>query len=127
MRKALIVAAVLLVASSAAWAQEAPPAEEGPQYTVFTKFFRGVGNVLASPLEIPVTMYNVSADTDVFIGTLAGGVAGAVSGAERLKAGAMDVCLCLFPPYDRSLITYEIGRSPVAKAAAATFPGVDEF
>lgn len=127
MRKALIVVAVVLVASSAAWAQEAATAEEGPQYTVFTKFFRGVGNILASPLEIPVSMYNVSADTDVFIGTLAGGAAGVASGAERLKAGCMDVALCLFPPYDRSLITYEIGRSPAAQAAAAIFPGTDEF
>jgi putative exosortase-associated protein (TIGR04073 family) len=127
MKKALIVIVVLVAVSSAAWAQEAAVADEGPQYTVFTKFFRGVGNILKAPIEIPVTMYNVSADTDVFIGTLAGGVAGVASGAERLKAGCMDVVLCLFPPYDRSLITYELGQSPAAKAAASTFPGTDEF
>jgi len=101
--------------------------DEGPQYTIFTKFFRGVGNILLAPIEIPVTVYNVSADTDVCIGTLAGGVAGVCSGAERLKAGCMDIAFCVFPPYDRQLITYELGRSPAALAAAATFPGTDEF
>jgi len=126
MKKALLVIAVLLVASSAAWAQEAAT-DEGPQYTIFTKFFRGVGNVLLAPIEIPVTMYNVSADTDVCIGTLAGGVAGLCSGAERLKAGCMDIVLCVFPPYDRQLISYEVGKSPAALAASATFPGTDEF
>jgi putative exosortase-associated protein (TIGR04073 family) len=126
MKKVLLVVALLVVASSVTFAQE-DAVDEGPQYTIFTKFFRGVGNIIKAPIEIPVTVYNVSADTDVFIGTLAGGVAGVASGAERLKAGAMDVVLCLFPPYDRQLITYELGQSPAAKAAASTFPGTDEF
>ena len=126
MKKTLIVVAVLLALSSAAWAQEAP-ADEGPQYTIFTKLFRGIGNVLKSPIEIPVTVFNVSADTDVFIGCLAGGVAGVASGAERLKAGCLDIMTFVFPPYDRQLITYEIGKSPAAQAASSTFPGTDEF
>lgn len=126
MKKVLIVVAVLLAVSSAAWAQEAP-VDEGPQFTIFTKLFRGIGNVLMSPIEIPVTVFNVSADTDVFIGFLAGSVAGVASGAERLGAGGLDIVTFVFPPYDRQLITYELGKSPAAQAASATFPGTDDF
>ena len=126
MKKTLIVVAVLLAVSSGAFAQEAAT-DAGPQYTIFTKFFRGVGNVLLAPIEVPVTLYNVSADTDVCIGCCAGAVAGIAAGCERLKAGCMDIVLCLFPPYDRQLITYELGKSPAAAAAVSTFPGTDEF
>lgn len=126
MKKALIVVAVLLAVSSGAFAQDAAT-DEGPQYTIFTKFFRGVGNVILAPIEIPVTMYHVSADTDVCIGTCIGAVAGVAAGAERLKAGCMDIVMFVFPPYDRLLITYELGKSPAAAAAVATFPGTDEF
>ena len=125
MRKALIVAAMLLVVSSAAMAQEA--ADEGPQYTIFSKLFRGIGNIIAAPIEIPVTVFNVSADTDVFIGLGAGSVAGGAACCERAVAGGVDIITFLFPPYDRSLITYEIGKSPAAQAATAAFPGLDEF
>ena len=125
MKKTLIVVAVLLVASSAALAQEAP--DEGPQYTIFSKLFRGVGNLILAPIEIPVSIFNVAADTDVFIGVSAGTVAGAAAGIERLGAGSLDIVTFLFPPYDRSLITYEVGKSPASLAAAATFPGTDDF
>ena len=126
MKKALLVVAMLLVVSSAAWAQEAAP-DEGPQYTIFTKLFRGVGHIIKAPIEIPVSVFNVAADTDVFVGVGAGGVAGVASGIERLGAGCLDIVTFLFPPYDRSLITYELGKSPAAQAAAAAFPGADEF
>jgi len=120
MRKALIVLAVLFVISAPVFAQEAT--DEGPKYTIFTKFFRGVGNVILSPFEIPVSAFHVAADTDVFIGATAGSVAGVAAGAERCAAGVMDVVTFLFPPYDRSLITYSLGKSPAAQAASAAFP-----
>lgn len=125
MKKALIVVAMLLVVSSAALAQEA--ADEGPKFTIFTKLFRGIGNVIAAPFEIPVSIFNVAADTDVFIGAAAGGVAGIAATAERLGAGVLDVVTFPFPPYDRALITYQVGKSAAAQAAIDAFPGPDEF
>jgi len=120
MKKVLMVALVLFAVSGAALAEDA--VDEGPRYTIFTKLFRGVGNVIVSPFEIPVSVFNVAADTDVFIGVTAGTIAGAAAGIERAGAGVLDVATFLFPPYDRSLITFEVGKSPAAKAAVATFP-----
>ncbi len=127
--KVLFVVAVLVFAVSAPLvAQDAPatPAQptqdEGPRFTLFTKFFRGIGNIIMSPFEIPVTAFNVSAETDVFIGASLGSVAGAFAGAERLACGAMDVVTFLFPPYDRALLTYTIGKSPTVSAVITTFP-----
>jgi len=125
MKKALIVVALLLVVSSGAWAQEA--ADEGPTHTIFSKLFRGIGNVIAAPFEVPVSIFNVAADTDVFVGTLAGSVAGVAATAERLGAGVMDVVTFPFPPYDRPLVTYPVGKSAAAEAAIDAFPGNDEF
>jgi putative exosortase-associated protein (TIGR04073 family) len=125
MRNALIVVAMLLALSSVGLAQEA--VEEGPQYTVFSKLFRGIGNVILAPFEVPVSMFNVAADTDVFIGIGVGSVAGGAACVERAVAGGVDVVTFLFPPYDRALVTYEVGKSPAAQAAASTFPGPESF
>ena len=124
MKKLVAVAVLLLAVSAPALAQDAvqPPADEGPQYTIFTKLFRGIGNMIMSPFEIPVTAFNVAADTDVFIGASVGSVAGAAAGIERLAAGAMETVTFLFPPYDRSLITYPIGKSPAGMSAISAFP-----
>ena len=120
MKKTLVVAALVFAFCAPVLAEEA--AEEGPQYTIFTKFFRGVGNMIISPIEIPVSAFHVAADTDVFIGMTAGTVAGVAAGLERGAAGAMDVVTFLFPPYDRALITHSVGKSPAAQAASAAFP-----
>ncbi|HRT97433.1 MAG TPA: exosortase system-associated protein, TIGR04073 family [Planctomycetota bacterium] len=125
--KHVLVAALLLFALSAPLvageaAAPPPPEDQGPHFTVFTKFFRGVGNVILSPFEIPVTAFNVAADTDVFIGVSAGSVAGAAAGIERLGCGVMDIVTFLFPPYDRPLLPYTLGKSPAAQAAVNTFP-----
>jgi putative exosortase-associated protein (TIGR04073 family) len=120
MKKVVVVVALLFAMTAPALAQEAT--DEGPQYTIFTKFFRGVGNLIVSPFEIPVSAFHVAADTDVFIGASAGTVAGVAAGAERAAAGAMDVVTFLFPPYDRALITYSLGKSPAAQAAVQAFP-----
>ena len=128
MKRALILIALLFALTAPAFAQDAPPnvpaaaPDEGPHYTLFTKFFRGIGNIIASPFEIPVTAYTVATETDVFIGASAGSVAGAMAGVERLGCGVMDVITFLFPPYDRPIIIYSVGQSPVGKAAASTFP-----
>lgn len=120
MRKLVIVGALLAAMSVPVLAQEAE--EEGPRHTIFTKLFRGVGNVIMAPFEIPVSVFNVAADTDVFIGVTAGTVAGVAAGVERAGAGVLDVATFLFPPYDKPLITYSVGQSPAAQAAVATFP-----
>ena len=121
MRKALLVVGILFAVCGATVAAEAEvPA--GPEYTVFTKFFRGVGNIIQAPFEIPVSMFHVAAETDVTVGLTFGTLAGAVAGAERIVAGVIDIGTCPFPPYDRPLVTYEIGKSPVAQAARAAFP-----
>jgi len=129
--KRVLVAAVLLLAVSApllaAEATVPPPTadqqqDQGPRYTIFTKFFRGVGNIIMAPIEIPVSVFNVAAETDVFIGITAGTVAGAAAGVERLGCGVLDVATFLFPPYDRPLITHELGKSAAAKATTRTFP-----
>lgn len=127
--KALFVAAALLFALCAPLlAQETPAApapqqpDEGPRFTIFTKFFRGVGYLIMAPFEIPVTAFNVAADTDVFIGASAGTFAGACAGVERAACGAMDIITFLFPPYDRPLLTYTVGKSPIGAAAISTFP-----
>ena len=74
-------------------------------------------------------VYNdgAGANTDVCIGLGAGTVAGGAACCERAVAGGVDIITFLFPPYDRSLVTYEVGKSPAAQAAAAAFPGTDEF
>ena len=123
MKKLVAVAVLLLAVSAPALAQDAvQPPDEGPQYTIFTKLFRGIGNMIMSPFEIPVTAFNVAADTDVFIGASVGSVAGAAAGIERCAAGAMEVVTFLFPPYDRALITYPVGKSPAALSAISAFP-----
>jgi len=120
MKKALLVVAMVFAITAPALAEEA--AEEGPEYNIFTKLFRGIGNIIISPTEIPVTLFNVSADTDVSVGLTFGVMAGAAAGAERAIAGAVDIATFIFPPYDRKLITYEIGKSPAAQAAVSAFP-----
>ena len=127
--KALVVFALaVFVAASPLVAQETtaptpqPQEPEGPRFTIFTKFFRGVGNIIMSPFEIPVTAFNVSADTDVFIGISLGSAAGAAAGIERLACGALDVVTFLFPPYDRPLLTHTIGKSPIGASVITTFP-----
>jgi len=126
MNRVLVAVVLLFTLSAPLLAQEvaAPPVapEEGPRYTIFTKFFRGVGNILISPFEIPVSAFNVAADTDVFIGVSAGSVAGAAATCERFGCGVMDIVTFLFPPYDRPLITYSLGKSAAAQAAINTFP-----
>ena len=128
MKRALILTTLFCALMVPAFAQDAPPAlpdnaqQEGPRYTLFTKFFRGIGNIIASPFEIPVTAYAVATETDVFIGASAGSVAGAMAGVERLGCGVMDVITFLFPPYDRPIIIHAVGQSPIGKAAANTFP-----
>jgi putative exosortase-associated protein (TIGR04073 family) len=125
MKKVLLAVALLFVLSAVTLAQQAPatpPVTEGPQYTIFTKLFRGIGNVIISPFEIPVSAYNVAADTDVFVGATAGSVAGLAAGAERLGAGAFDIVTFLFPPYDRPLVKYEVGKSDATNAAVGAFP-----
>ena len=120
MRKLVIVGVLLAAMTVPVLAQEAE--EEGPQHTIFTKLFRGVGNVIMAPFEIPVSVFNVAADTDVFIGVTAGTVAGVAAGVERAGAGVLDVVTFLFPPHDKPLVTYSVGQSPAAQAAVATFP-----
>ncbi len=126
MNRALVAAVVLFAVSAPLLAQEAttppPPATEGPQHTIFTKLFRGIGNIICAPIEIPATAFNVAADTDVFIGASVGSVAGAAAGCERLGCGVLDVLTFLFPPYDRPLITYTLGKSPAGQAAINAFP-----
>jgi len=126
MNRVLVAALLLLALWAPLMAGEAatPPAaeDEGPHFTVFTKFFRGVGNVIISPFEIPVTAFNVAADTDVFVGASAGAVAGCAAGIERFGCGVMDIVTFLFPPYDRPLLPYTIGKSPAGQAAINTFP-----
>ena len=128
MRRLLVVAVLLFAVSAPLLAQEAatpvaqPAEEEGPRFTVFYKLFRGIGNIIISPFEIPVTAFNVAADTDVFIGASAGSVAGAAAGCERFGCGVMDVVTFLFPPYDRPIISYTVGKSPAGAAAINTFP-----
>jgi len=128
MRRALVVAVLLFAVAAPLLAQDAapPPAqpmeEEGPRFTIFTKLFRGIGNIIMSPFEIPVTAFTVAAEADVFIGASVGSFAGACAGIERLGCGAMDVVTFLFPPYDRPLINYSIGKSPTGAAAINTFP-----
>jgi putative exosortase-associated protein (TIGR04073 family) len=121
MKKMLLVLALLVVVPSVALAQEGE-ATEGPRYTVFSKLFRGIGNVVASPIEIPVSLFNVGADTDVTVGLTMGTLAGVVGGAERLLAGGVDILTFPFPPYDRPMITYDIGKSPAVNAAIEAFP-----
>ena len=121
MKKALLVAALLVAVSSVALAQ-GTAVPEGPQYTIFTKLFRGIGNVVTCPIEIPVSLFNVSADTDVAVGLTAGTIAGIAGGLERGVAGLVDIGTFIFPPYDRPLVTYEIGKSPAVQAAVAAFP-----
>ncbi|HUT37379.1 MAG TPA: exosortase system-associated protein, TIGR04073 family [Planctomycetota bacterium] len=127
MRRVLVVAVLLFAVSAPLLAQEPavpaqPTEEEGPRFTIFTKLFRGIGNIIIAPFEIPVTAFNVAADTDVFIGVSVGSVAGAAAGCERLGCGVMDVITFLFPPYDRPLLTYTVGKSPAGAAAINTFP-----
>jgi len=129
MKRLLVVAVLLCAVSASVLAQEAavpapaqPPADEGPRYTILTKLARGLGNIIMSPFEIPVTAHVVATDTDVFVGATMGSVAGAAATIERLGCGVMDVFTFLFPPYDRPLISYVIGKSPAGAAAINTFP-----
>ena len=128
--KKLVLAVTMVLVCFAAMAQEgvpappapAAPAPEGPQSNIFTKFFRGVGNIIMAPIEIPVTIFNVTADCDISIGVSAGTIAGAAAGAERAACGALDIATFLFPPYDRPLVTFELGKSPAAASAISAFP-----
>jgi len=133
MRNVLLTIGLLLVTCGAAIAQEGVPApppaattpttpQQGWQYTIFTKLGRGIGNIILSPIEIPVTSFNVSAETDVSVGLTVGIIAGAAAGAERAVAGAVDIVTFLFPPYDRPIITFSLGKSPAAAGAVSTFP-----
>ncbi len=120
MKRMLLVVVLLFAVTSAAVAEEADV--EGPRYTIFTKLGRGIGNLIKAPIEIPVTLFNVSAETDVVIGIPLGLLAGSVAGCERVIAGVIDLGTFIFPPYDRPLITYELGKSAAAKAASEAFP-----
>ncbi|NQT54285.1 exosortase system-associated protein, TIGR04073 family [bacterium] len=120
MKKMLIVVALLFAVSSVALAQDEEM--QGPRYTIFTKLFRGIGNVIMSPIEIPVSLFNVGAETDVTVGLTLGTLAGVVGGAERLIAGGVDIVTFIFPPYDKPMITYELGKSAAVKAAIEAFP-----
>ena len=120
MKNVVIVVALLLAFGATAYAEEAVP--EGPQFTVFTKLGRGIKNIVVAPIEIPVSVFNVAADTDFAVGLTAGTLAGLVSGVERIACGGIDICTCLFPPYDRPLISYELGKAPVVQAAISAFP-----
>lgn len=128
MSRLFIVAALLFAVCAPMLAEETPTApqqpteEEGPRFTIFSKLFRGIGNVIISPFEIPVTAFNVSADTDVFIGVSMGSVAGVAAGVERLACGALDIVTFLFPPYDRPLLNYAVGKSPTGQSVITTFP-----
>jgi putative exosortase-associated protein (TIGR04073 family) len=126
MKKTLLAAVLLALTCVSSFAQEAT-VEEGPSYTIFTKLGRGIGNVILSPFEIPVSIVHVAADTDVFVGATAGTIGGLAGGIERLCAGGVEMATFLFPPYDRALINYELGKSPAAQAASSAFPKPDEF
>ena len=121
MKRTLLVVALLVAVTSTAVAQEAAAAQ-GPRYTIFTKLGRGIGNLIMAPIEIPVTLFNVSAETDVLIGIPLGAIAGTVGGIERGVAGVIDVGTFIFPPYDKPLITFELGKSNAASAAIEAFP-----
>jgi putative exosortase-associated protein (TIGR04073 family) len=125
MKKALLVVAVLFLLTGPTIAQEA--VDEGPRYTIFTKLGRGIGNVILSVIEVPVSIVSVGAETDVFVGATAGTVAGVAAGVERLCAGGVEIITFIFPPYDRPLVNYELGKSPAAQAAVSAFPNPDEF
>jgi len=132
MRNVLLAIGLLLVVCGAAIAQEGIPAapaattptapQQGWQYTLFTKLGRGIGNIVLAPIEIPVTAFNVCAETDVAVGLTAGVIAGIAACVERKVAGAVDIVTFLFPPYDRPIITWELGKSPAAGGAVSTFP-----
>jgi putative exosortase-associated protein (TIGR04073 family) len=122
MRRVLLSAALLLAMGAPAFAQEAPKEPQPPEYNAFTKLFRGVRNVFASPCEIPVTAYTVGIDTDVFIGATVGTAAGCAAGCERFAAGIMDIITFPFPPFDRPLVAYPVGKSAAGAAAITAFP-----
>ncbi|MFP4058820.1 MAG: exosortase system-associated protein, TIGR04073 family [Candidatus Brocadiia bacterium] len=128
MKKAFLAVALVFAFSACAWAQEGGgAADEGPSHTVFTKIGRGVGNIVMAPFEVPVTAMHVAADTDIFVGASAGTVAGVAAGFERLFGGTAEVVTFLFPPYDRPVVAYELGKSPAASAAVNAFPKPDQF
>jgi putative exosortase-associated protein (TIGR04073 family) len=120
MKRLLLAVALVAACSAVARAEDAAPT--GPRFNIFTKLFRGAGNVLASPVEIPVSLFNVAADTDVTVGLTFGTLSGVIAGAERAVAGVIDMGTFIFPPYDRPLIVHDIGKSAVTKAATEAFP-----
>ena len=95
----------------------APPAEPIEE----TKLGRGITNILAAPLEIPISAYSVAADTNVFVGVTAGVIAGGIAGIERLLAGTLDVATFCMPPKGHKLVKYDLGKSPAVRAAIAEF------
>lgn len=74
-------------------------AEEEREYTAFDKFSRGIFNVLTSPFEVPITVYDTSVEENPITGLLYGFPLGIAKGGIRLCIGAVEITTFPFPPY----------------------------
>jgi len=110
----------MLICGPLALSQEELP--EAKAATAFTKFGRGVGNVIKAPFEIPMSMTYIAKNTDAFVGVVTGLFAGVVAGFERGFVGAFEVVTFPFPPYDQPLLEHKLGESALSESVIGTFP-----
>jgi len=75
-------------------------AATSPGVGPLSRAFRGVKDIVISPLEIPATMRRVASEKDPFFGLWAGGLEGIGNGLARLTAGAIELVTAPIPnPY----------------------------
>jgi len=75
--------------------------------TPISKAGDGVLNVVSAWVDIPESITDESADSNLLTGWTIGLGKGVVSGVTRGAAGLVDFGTCAFPPYDKPMVTPE--------------------
>jgi len=95
MRKKIIavLAILMMLGGSGSWAWDGT---ESAKYQWGDKLTRGFLNVVSSPIEVPVQIYNTTSDKNLAIGWTLGLVQGLAQGFIRFSAGVIDIVTCPF-------------------------------
>jgi putative exosortase-associated protein (TIGR04073 family) len=100
-RKIAVLAVLLFLVFAAVNAYAAEAARED---NAGTKLWRGVVNVVTSPLELPKQIYLTSKSTHVFAGVTYGTAKGLCFGVMRFASGVYDTVTFPVPRYGMVLL-----------------------
>lgn len=74
--------------------------EDEYEYTSYDKFTRGIFNSITFPLEIPITIHNISVEKNPLIGILFGLPVGIGKSVIRMCIGLVEFTTFPFEPYE---------------------------